>query len=90
MPPSEATSSDAESIVFALLEVVAEARDVAITDLPPIGEFFTPDALDEFLSSATTPTTVRLEVYGCLVELHEDGTVAVVDDCSGETSCYGR
>lgn len=77
--PSDPPSHPDWSIVE-LLEAVADARDEDVMDLPPLGEYLDPEAFERFLVSTSVPTSIRIEVYGCTVELDGDGTVTVVDD----------
>ncbi|MDS0282245.1 HalOD1 output domain-containing protein [Haloarcula onubensis] len=66
------------SAVASVVECVAAARDVSVTDLPPLGQAVDPDAIDLLFAERTRPEcTVSFEFAGTMVDITGRGDVRV-------------
>lgn len=68
-----------DSLTLDIVVAVAAAQDEEIEDLPPLAHRFDPVALERFVESSTIPTSIVVEVYGCVVEIDSNGNVAATD-----------
>ena len=64
-------------LVVDLVDAVADHRDVDPRDMRPLAGYLDPQALTRLLQTATCPVTVSLELYGCIVDVDEEGNVSV-------------
>lgn len=65
------------SLVYEILEAVAEVRGEDLYSLPPIGNRLDPDALEQFVESTSGSMEVYLELYECSVLIDGEGSVMV-------------
>lgn len=60
-----------------IVEAVADTLDVEGVALDPLAESFDPDALEQLVESAAVPTRITMDVYGCTLEIDEEGDVTL-------------
>lgn len=70
-------------IALSVLEAVSDARGVDPMSLPPLGDRIDGDALQQVVESASVDLEIVLSVYGCRVEIDDQGNVAVVESPDG-------
>jgi len=71
---------DSDSVVYSLLETVADAERVDPVDLPPLSDAVDPEALNALarpVADERSPVTVQFEYCGYAVEVVGPGRVTV-------------
>lgn len=67
-----------------IVEAIADELDVPSDSLEPLAGHFDPEALGRFVESATVPTRVTVELYGCTMELDAGDIEIRRNEVSGE------
>lgn len=78
-------AGDAE-FIEALATTVAAIEEEDVEIITPLYHRFDPEALEEFLSSASIPVQVTVPVDGVNLRLLADGTIAVSSQSDGEST----
>lgn len=71
---------DGASIAVEIATAIATARDEDVESLPPLGNVFDPEALEELVDGSSVPVGVTIQTYGCTVVVDSDGTVTATRD----------
>lgn len=69
--------ADREGVSMAVVEFVADFEGVSPTDLPPLNEFVSPDALDALFRNREQAGTVTFDYAGYLVQVDEDNQIEI-------------
>lgn len=67
------------TLTVTVTRTLAAENDVDPDSLPPLTDYFDPEALEQFLESAAPPVQVSVEAYDHTLLIDGDKTVTVVD-----------
>lgn len=71
--------STSSTLAVAVTRTLEVETGVDADSLPPLADYFDPEALEQFLESAQAPVQVAVEAYGHTLVIDADKTVTVVD-----------